>query len=94
MLKCCLSSGTAVGLAPWVVFYAFVGSGGRALLDSGASLATTVATCSSPATGALLPAVLTRAEVFSVLFVAVLLMLRPAAPATQQPRPPPTVHVI
>ena len=73
-------AGTLLGMTPWVAFYAIVGANSRTLLASGASLADVVNKVY--ATGAArIPDLLTSTELGLVILCAVLLLLRPAAPA-------------
>jgi len=77
---CAIACGTAVGMAPWVAFYAMVGANARALVASGATLSAVVGDAIS--TGAArIPSLLTSTELTIVVLCAALLLLRPAAPA-------------
>ena len=72
-------------MAPWVVFYAIVGADSRALLASGASLASVVSAVVA-AGAAHVPSLLTSTELGLVALCATLLLLRPAAPASARSR--------
>ncbi|OUS49173.1 hypothetical protein BE221DRAFT_66306 [Ostreococcus tauri] len=74
-------AGTALGMAPWVAFYAIVGANSRALVRSGGPSLADVAHKIYTTGTARIPDLLTTTEFALVVLCTVLLLLRPAAPA-------------
>lgn len=66
-------AGTLVGLAPWMVFYAFVGNTGRALLQNGLSLQSVVGTLTNEITSS---STVSYVEIASIVAFAVFLIVR------------------